>query len=208
MEASRIANVSAALLIGFDGTRMEGLRSGRARSLAALMAQLFEDTLQVGDPASVGESPPAALSGRRVPCRRDRRDVVTGVAAAIAAARGERVIVVGEGDPWGTAELLLALVAWPEVAVVMPADEAGSSPQRAIYRCDDLRARARAVLESADPPPSVEIFFAGLEVTHVPLARLGLARPPHPLFTGSFTGSFTESATDAVDPRAGSGGVG
>ncbi len=204
MEASRIANVSAALLVGFVGTPMDVPRAGRARSLAALMARLFEDTLHVGDPASVGASSPVAWSGRHVPCREDRRDGVSGVAAAIAAARGERVIVVGEGDPRVSAELLLALVAWPEATVVMPADAAGSSPLRAIYRRDDLLARARALLESADPPPSFEVFFAGLEIVQLPLARLGLTGLPASLFNDP----FNDPLTDPVDPRVGSGAVG
>lgn len=196
MEASRIANVSAALLVGFAGRPMADPRAGHARSLAALMARLFEDTFEVGDAAPVGDRTDSAPSGRRVPCRGDRRDVISGVAAAIEAARGERVIVVGDADPGVTAELLLALVAWPETAVVMPVDAAGSSPLRAIYRCDDLRARARAVLESADPPPSVDTFLAGLEVAQVPFARLGLAGAPIPLFA------------ESADSRVGSGGAG
>ena len=198
MEASRIANVSAALLVGFSGPPTDLPRAGRARSLAGLMALLFEDTLQVGDPL------PAAASGRHVPGREDRRDAVTGIAAAIAAAHGERVIVVGEGDPLVSAELLLALVAWPEAAVVMPADATGSSPLRAIYRRDDLLARARAVLEGADPPPSFETFVAGLEIVRIPLPRLGLAGLPAPLFADPIADPFN----DPVDPRIGSDVVG
>jgi len=84
------------------------------------------------------------------------------------------VIVVGEGDPTVSSELLLAFVAWPESAVVMMPDAAGGDPVPAIYRRDDLLIRAREVMASAESYASFESFVAGVEVAVVPSARLGL----------------------------------
>lgn len=175
MGASRISNVSAAVVA--TGT-------SRTASPAPLLVQLFEDTLWVGD------VPPGELAVRHVPCPGPRGDGVTGLAAAVVAAEGERVIVVGEGDPTASAELLLALVAWPEAAIVLPRS-GGSGDARGsgrvptgIYRREDLRVRAEALLASGTPVPDFESFVAGLEVVHVPVARLGLSDAPIPLFAG------------------------
>ena len=185
MEASRIANVSAAVLVGFGEQTPDATPDATrdAIGLAARMAQIFEDTLWVGD------APPEALPARHVYCREDRRDFVTGVAAAIAAAHGDRVIVVGEGDGMVSAELLLSLVAWPEAAIVMPSDSAGVNPLSVIYRRADLLSRAREALASPGSFPAYESFVAGLETVLVPLARLGLAGSPSPLFADPDVGS-------------------
>lgn len=147
------------------------------------MAQIFEDTLWVGD------APPAALPVRHVFCREDRRHFVTGVAAAIEAASGDRVIVVGEGDEMASAELLLSLVAWPEAAIVMPSDPAGVHSLPVIYRRDDLLARAREALARPASFASFESFLVGLETVLVPLACLGLTGSPSPLFADPDFGS-------------------
>ena len=185
MEASRIASVSAAVLVGFAAPTAGATPDAKrdAIGLAARMAQLFEDTLWVGD------APPEALSARHVFCSEDHRDFVTGVAAAIEAASGERVIVVGEGSAMVSAELLLSLVAWPEAAIVRPSGLTGSSPSPVIYRREDLLARARAALASPGSFMSYERFSAGLESVLVPLARLGLAGSPSPLFADPDLGS-------------------
>ena len=128
---------------------MDGPRSGTGSFAGCADGAALRGHASGGRPCLGRRAAAAARSVRHVPCRKDRRDVVTGVAAAIAAARGERVIVVGEGDPWVTAELLLALVAWPEAAVVMPADAAriesaaGDLPLRRPARPRSCRARER-----------------------------------------------------------------
>ena len=196
-EASRIANVSAAVLVGFSGqgtTKAQGRlgsaavrgREGATRDaigLAARMARIFEDTLWVGD------RPPECLSARAVFCPEDRRDFVAGVAAAIEAARGDRVIVVAGGDERASAELLLSLVAWPEAAIVMLSDPEGTGPCPMICRREDLMARARNVLVRTSAISSYASFLAGLDTALVPLARLGLADAPCALFADSSVGS-------------------
>lgn len=173
MAASRIANVTAAVLVGLG----QGARS--SSELADRMAALFEDTLWIGDP------PPDGAPGRFVSVASAQRDPVAGVAAAIEAARGERVIVVAEVQSARVgAELLLALVAWPERAVVMVVEAEKSIPVCAIYRREDLLERARKLLASPSSPTSLETFLSGLEVERVTLARLGLGGGPHPLFAG------------------------
>jgi hypothetical protein len=175
MGASRIANVSAAVLA--TGT-------SRTASPGPLLAQLFEDTLWVGDVL------PAALAARLVPRPGPGGAGLAGLAAAVVAAAGERVLVVGEGDPLASAELLLALVAWPEAAIVLPTVEAAGDARGrggvpiGIYRREDLLARAEAMLASGAPGSDFEAFVVGLEVVRVPLARLGLSDAPIPLFTG------------------------
>jgi hypothetical protein len=179
MGASRIANVSAAVL---------ATGASRTASPGPLLAQLFEDTLWVGDVL------PAALAARHVPRPGPSGVGVAGLSAAIVAAEGERVIVVGEGDPLASAELLLALVAWPEAAIVLPAFEASGDARGrggvpiGIYRREDLRARAEAMLASGASDSDFEAFVAGLEVVRVPVARFGLSDAPIPLFAGRAPG--------------------
>lgn len=180
MESSRIANVTAAVLVGFGDAAARKPRPSRIGSLAPLLSQLFEETLWVGDGRSTG------AVGRPVLRPGNRRDGVSGIAAAIAAARGERVIVIDEGDALASAELLLALVAWPEAAIVLPlsGEAADTVCPRGIYRCDALRARAEEQLEGRAPTSDFETFVAGLEVVRVPVATLGLSDAPIPLFAG------------------------
>lgn len=170
MAASRIANVSAAVLAS---------RGARNAAWVPSLMRLFEDVFWVGDP------PPGAGPVRSVAWPGAGRAEGAGLAAAIAAARGERVIVVGEGDPRTGAEVLLALVAWPEAAVVRPAPGPGGDPPTGIYRRADLLARAEAVLQGAAPAPTLEAFVEGLAVERVPIDRLGLADAPLALFAGA-----------------------
>lgn len=173
MVASRIANVTAAVLVGL------GQGACSSSELVDRMAALFEDTLWLDD------RPPDGAPGRFVSVVGAQRDLVAGVAAAIEAARGERVIVVAAAESARVgAELLLALVAWPERAVVMVVEGERSLPVCAIYRREDLLASARNVLASPSSSTSLETFLSGLEVERVTLARLGLGGGPHPLFAG------------------------
>lgn len=183
MGASRIANVSAAVLVGSGQgaapTPKQGLTRARgSAALADLVTALFDDTLQVGD------SPNDRAIGRFVSVVGAQRDSVVSVAAAIEAARSERVIVFAEEERLVGAELLLALVAWPEHAAVWVVEGERLFPVCAIYRREDLLASARSVLANPSAPISFETFLSRLEVERVTLARLGLDSGPHPLFAG------------------------
>lgn len=154
MDASRIANVTVAWLGG----------PGRARPNAVdVTASLFEDTLWIGSEA---------------------RDFVSGLASAIVAARGERVVVMPVDAAAAGPELALALMAWPERAVVALADGADRSdeaPFCGIHRRADLLERARAALDEGSSVPSLAAWLAGLEVERVSLDKLGLGdRSPAP----------------------------
>jgi molybdopterin-guanine dinucleotide biosynthesis protein A len=110
---------------------------------------------------------------------------VSGLATAIVAARGERVVVMPVEAASAGAELALALVAWPERAVVAVIDDAVEASFCGIHRRADLVERARSVLDETRPVPSLAAFLSGLEVERVDLAQLGLADRPLMLFTGS-----------------------
>jgi hypothetical protein len=179
MEASRIANVSAAVLIG----GAKGPRCADAGGIDGLLERLFDETLRIDES---GDARPAA--GRGIDPERPV-DVVDGLATALLAARSERVIVAGEGDPRVSAESVLALVAWPEKPVVLVMPDASGRPADpshpfGIFRRDALEGRARARLERSAHAQSLATFLAGLEVERVSLAQLGLAPRPIPPFTG------------------------
>jgi len=104
------------------------------------------------------------------------------VADAIATAVGERVLVARDGDPRVTPELLLALVAWPERAAVCVFDPSGGEAPCAIYRREDLIARAEDAGARSAAPPDLLGLAAGLDLEQVSLERLGLDGPARPLF--------------------------
>jgi molybdopterin-guanine dinucleotide biosynthesis protein A len=144
---SRIANVSAALLLGGASQRMGRdkallpLGDGPAATrLARLLAELFEDVLLVG-----GE-PPADAPGRRVADEAGPRCALRGVASALAAAREERVLVLATDLMEMTPDLLLALSAFPEADAVVPRAGGFAQPLCAIYRRAPALAAARACL--------------------------------------------------------------
>lgn len=166
MAASRIANVSAALV----GCAQPAPRADQAGdSLAALLPLLFEDVIRIAAP-----------------------DGAAARAQALLAARGERVIVVREGEGRASADLLLALVAWPERAVVevFAGDPvAGGDPIAAIYRREGLVERARALRAGAGPADELARVVPEAERLRVDLARLGLDDGPIALFLGGSPGS-------------------
>lgn len=184
MEASRIANVSAAVLLG-GAQAARSSRPAGAGDSADLPARLFEQALRIGE---IGGE--ARLLGPGIEPEHPV-DFVDGLAAAILAARGERVIVVGEGDPRASAEVLLALVAWPEKPVVLVEPESLGQPGApshplGIFRRDALEERAHARARAG--AWSLAALLAGLEVERVSLAQLGLAPHPIPPFAGPFPG--------------------
>ncbi len=156
MVASRIANVSV-VLIGPPGSAERD-----ADPLAALLPLLFEDVIR--------------LAGA---------DGAMARAEAIVAARGERVIVVREGEGRATAELLLALVAWPERAIVEVAGDdpaAGGEPICSIHRRADLVKWLPALRGRAGLASDLAGLLPEGEVERVDLARLGLDDGPIAIF--------------------------
>jgi molybdopterin-guanine dinucleotide biosynthesis protein A len=140
----RIANVSAALLIGGASTRMGDDKAHRlfagepaATRASRLLASLFDDVLLVGS------DPPAGAVGRVVPDGDGERCALRGVVAALAGARAERVLVVATDLVLLTPELLLALVAWPEADVVLPRIAGQFEPLCALWRREPALALAR-----------------------------------------------------------------
>jgi len=144
---SRIANVSAALLLGGASTRMGADKAQllicgepAATRLAKLLAGLFEDVLLVG-----GE-PPASAPGRRVADTEGPRSALRGVASALAAAREERVLVLATDLMGITPDLLLALTAFPEADAVVPRAAGFAQPLCALYRRAPALAAAKHCL--------------------------------------------------------------
>lgn len=174
MEGSRLANVSGALLLGGPSTRMGRDKAhldwqGEAWSTRAarLLDTLFEETLLVG-----GE-PEQAAPGRRVQDPPGPRCALRGLVGALEAATAERVLVVATDLPLLSADLLLALTAWPEADAVVPTDAKGDHPLSAIYRREVCLAVARAHL--ADGRLALSALLAEVDSDRVPLAALGLA---------------------------------
>jgi molybdopterin-guanine dinucleotide biosynthesis protein A len=143
----RIANVSAALLLGGasqrmgrDKARLERAGVALATRTARLLADHFADVLLVG-----GE-PPADAPGRPVPDPEGPRCALRGLVGALAAARCERVLVVATDLPLLEPELVLALVAWPESDVVLPRVDGRLEPLCALWSREAALGEARARL--------------------------------------------------------------
>ena len=145
----RLADVAGALLVGGASERMGADKAQRlfagspaADARSRLLASLFEEVLLVG-----GE-PPAGALGRRVPDVAGPRSALRGIVSALAAARAERVLVVATDLPLLTADLLLALVAWPAADVVLPRRDGRIEPLCALWsRAPRARRRAGAARE-------------------------------------------------------------
>jgi molybdopterin-guanine dinucleotide biosynthesis protein A len=173
MQTSLLGNITGALLLGGESTRM-----GRDKALlewrgetwstraARLLAGLFSETLLVG-----GDPEPIA-PGRRISDPAGPACALRGVVGALAAATSERVLVVATDLPFVSEDLLLALTAWPESDVVVPADEHGDHPLCAIYRRDVCLPIALAHLES--DRLSLRDLLAAVDSDRVSLEQLGL----------------------------------
>ncbi len=147
----RIRGISAALLVGArsekmacDATRARTDRIAAATRIARLLATLFEEVLWVGG------DPPTDAPGRRVPDVEGPPCPLRGLTGALEAAGGERVLVVAGDLPRVTADLLLALFAWPEADAVVPRTGDGSHPLCAIYRREAVLPVARSRLAAGD----------------------------------------------------------
>lgn len=143
-QEGRIANVGGALLTGGASTRMGSDKAHMeiggvpaATRLARLLDAFFEDVILVGG------NPPASAPGRRVPDPEGPNCALRGLVAALEATRAERVLVLATDLPLVTAELLLALVAWPLADVVVPRAGGRVHPLCALYRRDSVLSVAR-----------------------------------------------------------------
>ncbi len=144
MSEGRLANVSAALLLGgasrrmgTDKARMEIDGEAASVLLSRRLAALFEEVLLVGGDA------PAAATGRPVADPEGPLSALRGLVGALDAAEAERVLVVATDLPGVTPDLLLALVAAPDADAVVPRTARGPEPLCALYRRDAVLAEAR-----------------------------------------------------------------
>jgi hypothetical protein len=181
MEASRIANVTAVIapMAAVTGSVRAQARDD-ARRLAGLCRALFEEVVWLGGEA---EAPPGCRLVRPEPGAPADR---AGLGAAAVAAQGERLLWIGVGDgpePALRADALLALVAWPEHAVVQPVDAAGRALPFAIYRRADLLADLRAASgQGEDRAPACDARPGERVPERITLAALGLEGAPAPIF--------------------------
>ncbi len=145
--AGRFADVTAALLLGGASRRMGRDKAAlsmapdappAAVALSRGLAGLFGEVLLVGG------DPPAGTEGRPVADSAGPACALRGVVTALEVARGDRVLVVATDLPGLSADLVLALLAWPEAEAVVPQTEDGLQPLCALYRrsaAPKLRAR-------------------------------------------------------------------
>jgi molybdopterin-guanine dinucleotide biosynthesis protein A len=147
----RLAEVAGAVLLGGasarmgrDKARLEMDGVAAATRLARRLSALFEEVLLVG-----GEAP-ADAPGCRVPDVEGPACALRGLVSALAAARAPRVLVVATDLPLLRADLLLALLAWPETAVVLPETPEGLQPLCALYARETVLPAARARLSRGE----------------------------------------------------------
>ncbi len=142
----RIANIAGAVLtggaswMGSDKAHMEIGGEPAATRMASLLETIFEDVILAGG------DPPASAPGRRVPDPEGPTCALRGLVTALEATRVDRVLVLATDLPFVSAELLLALVAWPEADVVAPRVGGHAHPLCALYRRDPVLSVAREQL--------------------------------------------------------------
>lgn len=147
----RIANVSAALLLGGASSRM-GRDKARlplggvaaATHLATLLGGLFEEVLLVGG------DPPRDAPGRRVADPEGPRCALRGLVGALEAATTERILVVATDLISLSSTVLLALLVWPESDAVVPRTGDTIHPLCALYRREPVAAVARRRLAARE----------------------------------------------------------
>ncbi len=115
-QAGRLANVSAALLL------VDPVAEGRREERVQILTRLFEEVNLI---AATSEGPIAAI------------------VSALESASEPRVLVVAEDHDLFLADVLLALTAWPEAAVVAPRREGLGEPLCALYRVEEALPSAR-----------------------------------------------------------------
>ncbi|MFO0690702.1 MAG: hypothetical protein U0900_18525 [Myxococcota bacterium] len=152
----RTGRGTASAAVGTPDARRAAARRGddagrSSGGVGALCRALFEEVVEIGIDGGAGGA------GLRAPEPRAQ------LVAALSAATGERVLVVDAVDAGPLdAEVVLALVAWPEADAVVPVDRSGADLPFGLYRREVCLAKLGA--------PE-----AGLAVERVPLAALGLA---------------------------------
>ena len=149
----RFATVAAAVLAseetpGGPADRAER-NAARDLGLAQRLAGLFEDVMWVGAAA------PDGAPVRRVEATEGPGQLGS-LASALCATAAERVLVLSDGLPRPSSDLLLALVAWPESDVVAPRPVAGA-PLLGLYRRTSSLDCARRLLADGRRDP-LELF--------------------------------------------------
>lgn len=147
----RIGNIAGAVLVGGASTRM-GRDKARlvvdgipgASRVAGVLDALFDEVLLAG-----GEPPTDAL-GRRVPDVPGPVCALRGLVTALSASTRPRVLVAATDMPLLTADLALALVAWPEADAVVPRTAGRAHPLCAVYAREAVLPVARARLAGDD----------------------------------------------------------
>jgi molybdopterin-guanine dinucleotide biosynthesis protein A len=140
-----------------------------ASRISRLLVDLFEEVLIVGG------NPPAAACGRRVADPEGPQCPLRGIVGSLAAASCERVLVVATDLPLVTADLLLALVAWPEADAVVPRTARGPHPLCALYRREPVLRVARARL--ADGRLAMRGLLEAIDTVTLEEADLALVDP-------------------------------
>jgi molybdopterin-guanine dinucleotide biosynthesis protein A len=140
----RLANISAALLLGGESERM-GTDKARLELDGATAASVLAERLALvcEEVLLVGGAPPEGARGRRVADPEGPRSALRGLVAALEAARTERVLVVATDLLGVTPDLLLGLVGAPEADVVAPRTPRGAEPLCALYRREPVLAEAQ-----------------------------------------------------------------
>lgn len=175
-DEGRLANVSAAVLLGGassrmgrDKARLELAGEPLATRTARLADALFEEVLLVG-----GDPPPEA-PGRRVPDPPGPTCALRGVVAALGAATAPRVWIAATDLPFLSPDLVLGLVAYPAADAVVPRTADGIHPLCAVYRREPALEAAREALAAGQL--AIRAALEKLEVTYLEGADLALADP-------------------------------
>ena len=198
---SRFANVSGAVLTGGASARMGRDKAhlpvggvASATRVAARLAALCEDVVLVGG------DPPAEASGRRAPDVPGPRCALRGLVGALEACRAERVLVVATDLPFVSADLLLALIAWPVADALVPRDARGAHPLCALYRREPVLDVARRLL--ADERLAMRELLAAVDTRYLEGADLAAVDPDGRALTNLNTPEDLARAEGPLRPDA------
>jgi len=159
----------ASARMGRDKTRLAlGGVAGAVRA-ARLLESIVEDVILVGG------DPPAAAPGRRVADPTGPACALRGLVGGLGAAAAPRVLVLATDLPFVPADLLLALVAWPEAEAVVPWSARGPEPLCALYEREPALRVARARLDAGEL--ALQGVLAGLRMAKLDEAALAALDP-------------------------------
>jgi len=197
----RLGNVAAALLVGGASSRMGQSKAlleldgqPMASRAATLLDVLFDDVLVVG-----GNGPLGGV-GRWIPDvgeSDEPRSALRGIVTALEAAHTDRVVIVATDLPFLTAELVLALSAWPEHDAVVPRDSRGTHPLCAIYRREPVLAAARERLAAGRF--KLEGLLDAVDTDYIEGADLALLDPDERALTNVNTPEDLRDALTMLD---------